>query len=45
MKMYLEVITGYEVYYTDGDWVVEEEYGCCTPYETFEDAKAAAEEM
>ena len=45
MKMYLEVINGYEVYYTDGDWVVEDEYGCLTPYPTFEEAKEAALEM
>ena len=43
MKMYLEVINGYEVWF-DGDcWVVEDEYGL-TPYETRQDARQAAEE-
>lgn len=43
MKMYLEVVNGYEVWF-DGDcWVVEDEYGL-TPYETRQDARQAAEE-
>ena len=44
MKLYLEIINGYEVYYADGDWIVEDENGCMTPYDTFEDAKEACME-
>ena len=43
--LYTEIINGYEVGYTDGDWCVLDEYGCYTPYETFEEAKQAALEM
>jgi len=43
MKMYLEEINGQEVYYADGDWVVEDEYGI-TPYASREEARQAAEE-
>lgn len=43
MKMYLEEINGYEVYFSEGLWIVEDEYGW-TPYETYKDAKMACEE-
>ena len=42
-KMFSEEVNGYEIYYCEGKWFVEDEYGWC-PYDTYEEAKAAAEE-
>jgi hypothetical protein len=42
--MYEEWINGQLVYFSEGLWFVRDEYGD-TPYETFADAKAAAEEV
>ena len=44
MKLYEEEINGYLVYYCEGKWFVEDDNGCWCPYDTFEEAKLAAEE-
>jgi hypothetical protein len=41
--MYGEDINGYRVFFSEGKWFVEDEYGC-TPYDTYSDAKAVCEE-
>ena len=43
MKLYLEYINGYEVYFSEGKWIVEDEYGW-SAYDTYQEAKEAAEE-
>ena len=40
IKMYLEVINDYEVWYDGDTWVVEDVYGL-TPYPSFQEAKEA----
>lgn len=44
MKLYLEIINGYEVYFSEGFWVVEDMFGWSL-YDTFQEAKEAAEEV
>lgn len=41
--MYGEYINGYHVYFSEGLWFVEDEYGW-TPYDTYADAVEAANE-
>lgn len=41
--MYGEYIGNSYVYYCDGKWIVEDDYGFA-PYETYAEAKQAAEE-
>ena len=41
--LYNEQINGCDVYFSEGVWIVEDEYGW-SPYSTYAEAKAAAEE-
>lgn len=41
-KLYLEEVNYKEVYYSEGKWFVEDEYGW-TPYDTYAEAREAAE--
>ena len=39
--LYEEEINGYRVYFSEGKWFVEDEYGW-TPYDSYAEAEAAA---